>query len=168
MNHAPFKWVNTIPSILLVFVGIVSSFFVSVMLYTKKRGPLVGLTQRVAPLRAGYNLLWNKYYLDHLYEKVIVRGVAGPIAKGAVWVNQSILDGIVNGTGRTATLLGRFVYRFVDQGLIDGAVNGSGQAARGAGGSLRPIQSGKIQAYGVLLFGASALAALALVIFVQA
>ncbi len=43
----------------------------------------------------------NKYYLDDLYEKVIVHGVAHPIAKAAYWVNQNVIDGIVNGVGRT-------------------------------------------------------------------
>ena len=150
---------------MLVALGMASSFLISRMLYRDKVGPVVGLTQRVAPLRAGYNLLWNKYYLDDLYEKVIVRGVAGPIATAAYWINQNILDGIVNTAGKSATLLGRFVYKYIDQGVIDGVANGSGRTATGAGGSLRPIQSGKIQAYGALLFGAAALAALALIIF---
>ena len=30
----------------------------------------------------GYTLLVNKYYLDDLYEKVIVAGISGPIARG--------------------------------------------------------------------------------------
>ncbi|MEY3566704.1 MAG: NADH-quinone oxidoreductase subunit, partial [Actinomycetota bacterium] len=46
----------------------------------------------------------------------------------------------------------------------DGAVNGSGAAARGTGGALRPVQSGKVNQYGALLFAAAAIGALILVI----
>jgi NADH-quinone oxidoreductase subunit L len=48
--------------------------------------------------------------------------------------------------------------------LVDGAVNGSGAAARGTGGALQPTQSGKVNLYGALLFGAAAVGALVLVI----
>ena len=40
----------------------------------------------------------------------------------------------------------------------------SGAAARGTGGALRPIQSGKVNQYGALLFAAAAIGALILVI----
>jgi NADH-quinone oxidoreductase subunit L len=108
--------------------------------------------------------LVNKYYLDHLYEKIIVRGIAHPIAKGAYWINQNILDGIINGTGIGAKGVARWVYRNVDQRVVDGAVNGSGAVARGAGGALRPVQSGKVNQYGALLFAAAAVAGLVLII----
>jgi NADH-quinone oxidoreductase subunit L len=168
VHHAPFEWIKTLPSILLVLAGLVVSFFVCKALYSDKRAPFFGLTQRAGPLKAGYNLLWNKYYLDHLYENVIVRGVVGPIAKGAVWFNQHILDGIVNGLGLGSTAIGRWTYKYIDQGVIDGAINGSAKGASDAGGGLRFLQTGRIQQYAALLFGAAALGALALVIFVQA
>jgi NADH-quinone oxidoreductase subunit L len=168
ISHAEFKWVNTIVSTVLVFAGLLSGFFVARMLYSRKRGPLVGLTSRVAPLRAGYNLLWNKYYLDALYENVIVRGLVGPIAKVAYWFNHNILDGVVNGVGKGSAAFGRWIYKYFDQGIVDAGVNGSARGAEGAGGGLRFLQTGRIQQYAALLFGAAALAALALVIFVQA
>ena len=59
---------------------------------------------------------------------------------------------------------GRFLYRFVDQGAVDGAVNGSGTVATGTGEAIRPMQSGKVNQYGALLFGAAAVAAVVLVI----
>ena len=52
--------------------------------------------------RAGYTLLVNKYYLDHLYTDVIVGGIKGPIARAAYWFNQNVIDGVVNGVGRGA------------------------------------------------------------------
>ena len=57
--------------------------------------------------------------------------------------------------------VGNFVYKQIDQGVVDGAVNGAGEAAEEAGGVLRLLQSGKVQQYGALLFGAAAIGALA-------
>ena len=159
-----FSWANAAPSIVLVAAGFVISLFICRGLYNSDRFALKGITQRSNPLRAGYNFLSNKYYLDHLYEKVVVRGVAHPIAKAANWVNQNVIDGAVNGVGISTRKLGGWVYRNIDQRVVDGAVNGTGAAARGTGSVLRPVQSGKVNQYGALLFGAAAVAALVLVI----
>ncbi len=164
VKHAPFKWSKAALSMAIVFLGIVLSWLVSVQLYTRKRGIVVGLTKKNKLLAAGHAFLVNKYYLDHLYEKVIVRGIAHPIAKGAYWINQNILDGVVNGAGHGTKGIARWVYRNVDQRVVDGAVNGSGTVARGAGGALRPVQSGKVNQYGALLFAAAAVAGLVLII----
>ena len=69
----------------------------------------------------------NKYYFDWLYTDVIVGGVKGPIARAVNWFNQNVIDGVVNGAGRLATVVGRFVYTYIDQQVVDGAVNGSGR-----------------------------------------
>ncbi len=164
LAHAEFKWANTIPSILLVLAGFVVSLGVCKAVYGERANPLKGLTRRVAPLRWGHTFLVNKYYLDHLYERVIVRGVAHPIGKGAYWINQNVLDRTVNEAGIGARTIGSWVYRNIDQRVVDGAVNGSGAAARGSGGALQPTQSGKVNQYGALLFGAAAIGALVLVI----
>jgi NADH-quinone oxidoreductase subunit L len=164
VSHAEFKWVNAIPSILLVGVGFLVSLVVCVGLYGRERFALKDFTRKSRLANAGYQFLWNKYYLDHLYEQVVVRGLIGPVAKGAYWTNQRVLDGIVNGAGIGGKLVGRFVYRNVDQRVVDGAVNASGAAARGGGGALQPVQSGKVNQYGALLFAFAAIGALVLVI----
>ncbi len=81
-----------------------------------------GSPTRVAPLRWGYAFLYNKYYLDALYEGVIVQAIAHPIAQAAYWVNQNVIDGIVNGVGVAGKRVGAWVYRNVDQRVVDGAV----------------------------------------------
>jgi NADH-quinone oxidoreductase subunit L len=95
----------------------------------------------------------NKYYFDHLYTDIIAGGTKGPIAKGANWFNQNVLDGIVNGTATVTRAIAGWTYRNIDQGAIDGTVNGSGAGAEGAGQILRRIQTGRVQQYGTLLFG---------------
>jgi NADH-quinone oxidoreductase subunit L len=164
LDHAPFKWSKAGMSMFIVFMGMLISWLISVQMYTKKAGFFVGLTSRNKLLALGHRFLVNKYYLDHLYEKVIVHGIAHPIAKAAYWVNQNILDGIVNGAGLVARRVAGWVYRNVDQRVVDGAVNGSGAVARGTGNALRPVQSGKVSQYGALLFAAAAVAGLVLII----
>jgi NADH-quinone oxidoreductase subunit L len=164
LKHAPFKWAKGALSMGIVFAGMIISWILSVQLYTRRNKKLVGLTQRNKALGAGYAFLVNKYYLDVLYEKIIVRSIAYPISAGAYWINQNVLDRIVNGAGLVSKTIAGWVYRNVDQKVVDGAVNQSGNAAQGVGSLLRPIQSGKVNQYGALLFGTAAIAALVLVI----
>ena len=164
LKHAPFAWSKAAVSLIIVFAGLVVSWLLCVALYTRKDKRLVGLTQRNAALGAGYRFLDNKYYLDALYENVIVKAISGPIAAGAYWFNQHILDGILHAVAGTSRTIAGWVYRNIDQRVVDGAVNTSGKATRGAGGILQPVQSGKVSQYGALLFSAAAVAALVLVI----
>ncbi|MEN9646862.1 MAG: NADH-quinone oxidoreductase subunit [Actinomycetota bacterium] len=159
-----FSWAAAAPSIILVALGITLSWLISKKVFGEEKNGLQGLTQRNALLGAGHKFLVNKYYLDALYEGVIVKAIAHPIARAAYWVNQHVLDGVVNAVGIGGRRTGEWVYRNVDQRVVDGAVNGSGATARGAGGVLQPVQSGKVSMYGALLFGAAAVGALVLVL----
>jgi NADH-quinone oxidoreductase subunit L len=159
-----FEWIKAVPSIVCVLLGFLVSRQICRAIFGDKDNALKGLTQCNGLLGAAHRFLVNKYYLDHLYEKVITRAITGPISAGAYWINQNVLDGIVNGAGKSGRSIGGWVYRNIDQRVVDGAVNGSGAAARGVGGSLRPVQSGKVNQYGALLFSAAAVAALVLVI----
>jgi len=106
------------------------------------------------PLRslgAAYTLVSNKYYLDDIYWKGIVRPVRDDLSAGVYWSNQRILDGIVNGTATLTKTLANGVSWF-DQTVIDGAVNGLANIAGFTGGLLRYIQSGNVQRYAVFLF----------------
>jgi NADH-quinone oxidoreductase subunit L len=112
-----------------------------------------GRTERSKLALAGYNFLVNKYYLDVLYTDRIVYGVKGPIARAAYWLNQNVIDGIVNGVAIGARQVAQFLYDVVDQGIVDGAVNGAGMTAEGGGGFLRTFQTGRVQQYAAAFFG---------------
>jgi NADH-quinone oxidoreductase subunit L len=114
---------------------------------------LHGWTERSKLAHAGFNFLENKYYLDALYTDGIVYAIKSPIARAAYWINQNVIDGVVNGVGIGSRAAADFVYRFIDQGLVDGVVNGTGAAAEGSGGVLRMMQTGKVQQYAAALFG---------------
>ncbi|HWZ30305.1 MAG TPA: NADH-quinone oxidoreductase subunit L [Bryobacteraceae bacterium] len=68
-----------------------------------------------------YNLVYNKYFVDEFYDSTVV---------------NPLVDG-------SRTLL----WRTADAGLIDGAVNGIGKTARAIGGILKLPQSGFIRSY---------------------
>ena len=76
-------------------------------------------------------LLYNKWYVDELYDRVVVQPVVA---------------------------LSRFLWRSIDRGLIDGTVNAVGSVSRGLGwfGSL--MQTGQLNTYAfILALGALAL-----------
>jgi NADH-quinone oxidoreductase subunit L len=85
-------------------------------------------------------LWYRKYYLDELYEDVIVRGLLmGVIFRVAGWFDAVVVDGIVNG----AAILGRQL-----------------------GGLLRKTHTGQLQEYGIGMgFGVVVMLAVALIGF---
>src|SRR5262249_19617683 len=81
-----------------------------------------------ARAHALYSIIANKYYVDELYDAVIV----WPIVR----------------TSR------EFLWKVIDAGVIDGTVNGVGQLVRGSGKVLRHMQSGYVRTYaGWILLG---------------
>ncbi len=80
--------------------------------------------------RGLYRLLANKYYVDELYDRLVVR----PVRAGSEKV----------------------LWRVIEDGAIDGVlVNGAAEAAAATGGVLRRIQSGNARSYAAwVLFGA--------------
>ena len=73
-----------------------------------------------------YTLLLHKYYIDELYDAVIVQ----PIKQASTLV----------------------LWQGADAALIDGSVNGVGKAVQGASSALRRLQTGSIRAYAASLF----------------
>jgi NADH-quinone oxidoreductase subunit L len=155
--HADFSWPKAIISVLIASLG----GAVAYAYYWRGIG-LRDFTQRNALARAGKHLLVKKYYLDDLYEKVIVGGIKGPIAQATYWVNQHVIDNVLNYAGRGATALGRATYEYVDQRGVDGIVNGIGAGTSEAGGFARQWQSGRLQLYVLTMVLAVGLFSLAL------
>jgi NADH-quinone oxidoreductase subunit L len=75
-----------------------------------------------------YNAVFNKYYVDEIYDVLFVRR----IVNGSVWL-----------------------WRVFDASFIDGIVNGIGTLVRGGGGAIRRLQTGVVGNYAFsLLLGA--------------
>ncbi len=127
-------------------------------------GAFKGFTQRNKAAHAGYTFLENKLYLDALYEGVIVASIKGAVARASYWVNQNVIDAVINGAGRGAKAAGNFAYNTLDQKGVDGAVNGVAEITGESGGLLRYFQSGRIQRYALLMFAAVGLLSLAILL----
>lgn len=94
-----------------------------------------------------YPVLRRKYFLDDVYWYGLVAPIKGPIARAVNWTNDYVIDGIVNGAAGLSVLLSRFVYKGLDQRGIDGLIGGITAAIDSIGGSLRRLQSGRVQQY---------------------
>jgi len=69
-------------------------------------------------------VLYNKYYVDELYDRIIVQ----PVVRAS-----------------------KFCWRVIDAGIIDGAVNAVGFVARGLGWAVTTFQSGAVNTYAFIL-----------------
>ena len=164
VKHAVPELGKILLSLAVVAIGYMLAIGFCLSYYGKKNPKLVGLTERSKIARGGYLFLKNKYYLDILYQRVFVFFVSRPLAKATYWFNQNVIDGAVDGVGASGKATGNWIYKYIDQGLVDGAVNASGKAASETGHGLQPVQSGKVNQYGALLFGAATVGAIVLVI----
>ena len=78
-------------------------------------------TPEAAAAPAGFRrILYNKWYVDEIYDAVIVRPIVG---------------------------MSRAAWRFVDVGLIDGVANGAGYASRAFGWVGSRLQTGQLNTY---------------------
>jgi NADH-quinone oxidoreductase subunit L len=83
-----------------------------------------------------YTLLARRYYIDELYMRLI--------------------DIFAIGVGAALAVF--------DRQLLDGIVNGVAEAFRAGGRTLRGVQTGRVQNYGLVLFGGLAVIAIVLVV----
>jgi NADH-quinone oxidoreductase subunit L len=152
LQHADFDTIKAVISVGIAVIGIGIAAYL--WFQREELGPFRGFTQRNAAARAGYRFLENKYYLDDLYENVIVGGFKGPVARASYWINQHVIDGVVNAIGRGTAVVARETYDVIDQKAVDGAVNGLAETTGETGGLLRYVQSGRVQRYALTLFAA--------------
>jgi len=73
-----------------------------------------------------HKVLYNKYYVDELYDAVFVQPIKR-LSTGALW-------------------------KVMDAGVIDGIVNGVGLTVRGWSAVLRRVQTGSVRAYAMSIF----------------
>ncbi|MDQ3938002.1 MAG: hypothetical protein M3253_04900, partial [Chloroflexota bacterium] len=97
-------------------------------------------------------VLVDKYYLDRLYNDVIVRPLRDRGAAALYWLDQHVIDDSVRRTGAGTARLGRVTYAYGDQKGIDGAINGLGVSTNWSGGLLKFAQSGNVQLYAGAMF----------------
>lgn len=111
------------------------------MYYWKKITP-AAITEKVGPV---YNVFFNSWYFDELYDKVFVRGLF-VMTRISRWVDENIIDAIVNGSAWITRAVSSFTGLF-DDNIVDGLVNLTATGADRAGNLLSKIQTGKVQTY---------------------
>jgi NADH-quinone oxidoreductase subunit L len=141
-----------LPALSLIVAGAAAWLGVQIFYKGRFKVDLMG-----GPFAWIYRFVENKYYLDDLYLRGIVRPVQYPLAQATYWSNQHILDGIVNGSAKGTLVTARHTYDNVDQQVVDFMVNGAAGLTGWSGGILRYIQSGNVQRYAAVLFAAIAM-----------
>jgi NADH-quinone oxidoreductase subunit L len=104
-------------SVLVAVIGIV---FAYVMYVARAQRPVEDDAQRSAP----ENLVYHKYYIDELYDNLIVKPVMA---------------------------LSTGLYKFVENGIIDPIANGVGRVTLAGGQLLRNVQTGSVETYLILM-----------------
>ncbi len=113
---APIHMDHTMEWILMgvsVAVAVIAGILAYVMYVSKKTVPVAEGT-RLSPL---HNLIYNKYYIDELYNTIIVRPIMWFSSVFHKVVDVVIVDGIVNGVGRFVTHSSR-TLRYAQSGII--------------------------------------------------
>ncbi|GAA4009830.1 NADH-quinone oxidoreductase subunit L [Hymenobacter fastidiosus] len=105
---------------LSVAAGVLGILLAYVQYVSRGVRPATDDAQRSAP----ESLVYHKYYIDELYNALFVRPV--------MWLSTGL-------------------YRFVEQGLIDPVVNGFGRVTLGGGQLLRYVQTGFVGLYLILM-----------------
>ena len=107
--------------------------------------------------------LYNRYYVDELYGKTIVKGTVDG-GKGLYVFDAQVVDGAVNATA-LGTLIISYISNFFDMHFVDGVVNGVGSMLTSLSGIFRRVQTGLVQNYAlVMLVGIFVLVGLYLLI----
>jgi NADH-quinone oxidoreductase subunit L len=105
--------------------------------------------QRIEELRDRFRLVhvlvFNKYFVDEIYQATVVRGLLA-LTRALAWIDNHIVDGLVNASGyglRTLAALGGAIDRI----FVDGAVNGVATVVLAVGRRTRRLQTGRVNSY---------------------
>jgi len=96
-----------------------------------------------------HNLLYNKYYVDELYDATFVSGTKK--SSVGLWAfDRRVVDGAVNGSG-WLTVFMSWVSSLIDRYVVDGAVNLIGRSSEESSFVFRRFQTGLVQNYALLM-----------------
>ena len=140
MHHAH------IPTMILSMIMALSGILIAFLFYQYKKINVDKVKERFKPL---YNLSYNKWYFDEIYQ---VSFVAGTIVLSRIlaWFDNKVIDGIVNGSATVTKWFSNFSGTF-DNVIVDGIVNFTAYFSGMLGLFFRKFQTGRVQTYIVLV-----------------
>jgi NADH-quinone oxidoreductase subunit L len=108
-----------------------------------KRPELPG--QVAARFASLHRLLFEKYYVDEVYQTLFVRPILKLVALSGRF-DLNTIDGAVNLSSRVTAKFA-FLIGWEDLKIVDGAVNGLAEIFKRWGAALRHLQTGRVQHY---------------------
>jgi NADH-quinone oxidoreductase subunit L len=134
------------PAIIISLLMAIGGIGLAFWFYQYKKVNVDKLAERFKPL---YNLSYNKWYFDEIYNASVVGGTL-VLSRMLTWFDNTIVDGIVNGSASVTKAFSRFSGRF-DNVVVDGLVNLMAYLSGFIGLIFRKFQTGKVQTYIVLV-----------------
>jgi NADH-quinone oxidoreductase subunit L len=129
-------------SVMIALIGIATAY----RFYVQTPEIATRLKERYA---AAHNLLYNKYFVDELYNATFIKGTMKS-AFGLWGFDRRVVDGAVNGSG-WLTVFSSWVSSLLDRYVVDGAVNLIGRASEESSFVFRRVQTGLVQNYALLM-----------------
>ncbi len=129
-------------SLIVAGLGILFAF----IMYQWKKVDPDKLAGKLKPL---YNFSLNKWYIDELYQYTFIGGTL-LFSKFLAWFDNTIVDGIVNGSAFLTRWISKISGVF-DTYVIDGFVNFVAYLNGFFGIAFRKIQTGRVQTYVVYI-----------------
>jgi NADH-quinone oxidoreductase subunit L len=118
------------------------SIYVAIFLYVKRQALPAFFVARFPRL---YKLVLHKYYVDEIYDALVVQNLLR-LNNFLAAFDLMVIDGFVNFCGRVVKLVSK-VSGFMDNTFVDGAVNLVADTTLLTGAELKKIQTGRIQNY---------------------
>ncbi len=104
-----------------------------------------------------YQLLWNKWWFDELYDFVFVRPTR-LVARFVAAVDRTVIDGFIDGSARVTRWFAATWDRIADRAVVDGLVNLTARCLYSLGLWFRVFQTGTLRQYVMfIVIGAVAL-----------
>jgi len=92
-----------------------------------------------------HKLIFNKYYVDEIYDATVVRGFM-VLTRVLAWIDLYIVDGIVNGCGYVLRAVAA-AGGYIDYLIVDESVNRVASFFLWVGRKVPKIQTGRINSY---------------------
>ena len=129
-------------SVMIALIGIATAY----RFYVQTPETATRLKERYA---GAHNLLYNKYFVDELYNATFIKGTMKS-AFGLWGFDRRVVDGAVNGSG-WLTVFSSWVSSLLDRYIVDGAVNLIGRSSEESSFVFRRVQTGLVQNYALLM-----------------